>query len=179
MNSVIFLIIGVILLILLWAGSRRSTDSASPPDSSEYLVQLPSSSLFARCLSEEDVRFVASVRSASLSRLLRRERRRLALRWLQLTRREATRLFGLHVRAARYAADLRPLTEIKLVLELGWFLVIYQALTGLVHLYGPFRTQAYVRSIQRLAIVLAQLGGRIAASAGPSPVAELQTARGE
>lgn len=179
MNSVIFLIIGIILLVLLWAGSRRRSESAGPPDTAEYLVQLPSSLLLARCLSQEDVRFVASLGSASVSRLLRRERRRLALQWLRLTRREATRLFGLHVRAARYAADLRPLTEIRLVLELGWFFIVYETLTGLVRLYGPFGTQAYVRSIQGLAVVLSHLGGRIAASIGPAPVAQLQTVRGE
>src|SRR5579859_4722309 len=98
MNSVIFLIIGVLVLILMWAGSRRRSESTDAPDVAEYRVQLPSGSWLARCLSEEDVRFVASLGSASVSRLLRRERRRLALQWLRLTRREATRLFGLHVR---------------------------------------------------------------------------------
>ena len=133
----------------------------------------------ARCLSEEDARFIENLGSAGVFRLLLSERRRLALRWLRLTRREAARLFGLHVRTARYAPDLRPLTEAKLVLEFATFLMIYEVLAGLVRLYGPFRTHSYVGSIHGLAQLLSWLGGRIAASIGPAAVEQLQAARGE
>ena len=184
MNSLIFLSAGLVLLILLWvAGRRRNSDSAgvsgAVPDASEYLVQLPPGSLMARCLSEEDVSFIESLASAGVCRLFLSERRRLALQWLRLTRREATRLFGLHVRTARYAPDLQPLTEGKLVVQFAAFWLIYEVLVGLVRLYGPFRTQSYVGSIQSLAELLSGLGGRIAASIGPAPVRRLQDAPGE
>src|SRR5690242_16523879 len=110
MNSVIFLGLGIGLLILLWAAVRRSGEpsmrSAAALETSEYLVQLPPSGLLGRCFSEQDVQFVASLGSRRVSRLLLRERRRLALEWLRATRRETRRLFGLHVRTVRFAADL-------------------------------------------------------------------------
>lgn len=184
MNSLIFLSIGLVLLILLWvAGRRRSADSSGAPgavpDPSEYLVQLPRGSLMARCLSEEDVTFIESLGSPGVCRLFLAERRRLALQWLRLTRREATRLFGLHVRTARYAPDLRPSTEAKLVVQFATFWLIYEVLVGLVSLYGPFRTHSYVGSIESLAELLSGLGGRIAASIGPAPAERLQAAPGE
>jgi hypothetical protein len=70
-------------------------------------------------------------------------------------------------------------TEFKLIVQLGSFLLLYQVLTGLVRLYGPFHTRSYVRFIQGLAGVLAGLGGRIAATVPQQPPASVQTAHGE
>ena len=183
MNTVIFISIGIVLLILLWAGGRRpsaaSVRSGAAPEASEYSVQLPPSGLLGRCFSEEDVKFVASLGSRTVSRLLVLERRRLALEWLRLTRREIRRLFGLHVQTVRFAADLRPVVEFQLLVQAGAFLFIYELLGALVRFYGPFRAQAYVRSIQGLGSVLANLGGGIAQSVVAAPASRVQPAQGD
>ena len=183
MSSVIFVTIGIVLLTLLWARGRRhgSAFVRSRPvtDASQYLAQLPPSSLLGRCFSEEDVRFVASLGSQAVLRLLLQERRRLALEWLRLTRHEARRLFGLHVRTVRFVADLRPATEFKLLVQAGGFLFTSEVLEVLVRWYGPFRAHAYVQSIQGLGGVLAGLGGGIAQSIPPAAASGIAPAHGE
>lgn len=184
MNLGIILGIAAALLVLLWLTGRRRLPElpgleGNAPGDSEYLVRLPPPGLLGRCLSAEDVAFAASLESPPVLRLLLRERRRLALLWLRMTKQEARRLFGLHVRAVRHATDLRPAREAYLLIQFGLFLMVYEIIVGLVAMYGPFRTQALVRSIQRLAGVLSGLGSRIAAAAGPVPAASMRPALGE
>ena len=183
MNSLVFVTIGIVLIVLLWARSRRQgaalVRSQAAPDPSQYWAQLPPTDLLGRCFSEEDVGFIASLASQPVLRLLFQERRRLALEWLRLTRREARRLIRLHVRTVRFAPDLRPATEFKLLAQAGAFLLTYEVLTVLVRWYGPVRARAYVRSIQGLGGVLGALGSGIAGSIQPAPTARVVPAHGE
>lgn len=180
-DSLIFVTIGVVLLVLLWTKSRRH-DSAfigSRLMSDECLVQLPPSRLLEQCLSEEDVRFVTTLGSKGVLQLLLWERRRLALKWLQRTRQEARRLLALHVRTVRFAADLRPATEFKLLMQAGALLFTAAVLEVLVRSYGPFRTHAYVRSIEGLGSVLAALCSGIARSISAAASTGIIPAHGE
>ncbi|PWU04419.1 MAG: hypothetical protein C5B51_16885 [Terriglobia bacterium] len=114
--------------------------------------------------------FAVMLRSRMLLRLLLQERRRLALAWLRETRREAARLYRLHVRLVRHAAELRPLDETKLIAAVGLFLMLHALMMGTVSLYGPFRTRRFLTSLRLLAGVLSRLGGRIADSIGPAMI---------
>ncbi len=179
MTSVLLLIAGILLLLFFWAGRQwleLPGDLESPLDISSYAVRLPPRTLFSRCLSTEDVAFVNSLASPPVLRLLLHERRRLALHWLRLTRREAARLFSLHLRAVRHAIDLRPITEVRLLLQVSLFFILYETMVGMLRLYGPFRTRAFVRTVQRLADLLSALGGRIAETVAPVPVQTMRVA---
>lgn len=182
MNSMTFLAIGIVLLVLLWAVGRRqgiaSVRSGAAPDASEYLVRLPPSGLLGRCFAEDDFGFVAGLGSRDMARLLVRERRRLALEWLRLTRREAKRLFGLHIRAVRFAADLRPAAEFQFLAQACAFLLTYEVLAALVWFYGPFRARAYAQSIEGLGSVLAALGSAIAQSVRGAGVRKIEPIEG-
>lgn len=183
MNSVVFVTIGLLLLILLWTRSRRPgavlVNSRLGQEASQDLVQLPPGGLLSRCLSEEDIEFVTRLGSKAVLRLLLQERRRIALAWLQLTGREARRVLRLHVQTVRSAADLRPVTEFKLLAEAGAFLLIYELLTILVRWYGPFRAQAYVGCLRSLGGLLAGLGSAITQLGLPAAAARIAPARGE
>src|SRR5579864_3725677 len=119
--------IALALLYFLWVVWRRETRNVTGDltDPSEYLVRLPKRALLDRCLSPEDVEFAAMLRSPALLRLLVHERRRLALAWLRQMRREAVRLFRLHVRTVRHASGLRPEAEAKLFAAVGLFLLVH------------------------------------------------------
>jgi hypothetical protein len=106
-----------------------------------------------------------------------RERQRLAMAWLRQTRREAGRLFRLHIRTVRQAEGLRPAAEVKLVFAAGAFLVVCAVMMAAVELYGPLHTRRFLESIRKLAGILSNLGGRIAASIGAGLVPQLD-ARG-
>jgi hypothetical protein len=141
------------------------------------VARLPRRSLLDLCLSAEDVEFVESKKSRGLLRMFLRERRRLALAWLRDTRREAKRLYSLHVTAVRHATDLRPAAEVKLLVAVGLFTLVYGAMMASVGFYGPFRTRRFLSSLHIMADVLTDLGGRIAESIAPGRFA-LDEARG-
>jgi len=178
-NLVFFLAIPAALLLMLVLAGLRSTGegagSTALPGDAEYLVRLPERGLLDRCLAPEDVEFVAFLNSPPLLRLLLHERRRLALAWLHQTRREAARLYRLHIRSVRHAAGLRPAAEARLISAVGLFTIIYVLIVGTVWLYGPFRTRAFLHSLKVLAGVLLNLGGRIADSISPNWIPQVST----
>ena len=171
MSLIVLLGVGIVIVILLWAAGRRrgsefDASNGNPGEDLGYRLQLPRADLIRRCFSTNDLAFAAKLRSPAILQLLLRERRRLALEWLRLTRRIATRLFRLHVHTVRHAADLRPTAEAKLAAQVCVFLMACQLMSVMVRLYGPFRTQTSLRSVQSLANVLAALSGRIAETVG-------------
>jgi hypothetical protein len=179
MSLFFFIAIPVVLLLLLALLGRRNNVSTGLPAESEYLVRLPDRALLDRCLSAEDLEFVAILHSPRLLRLLVDERRRLALAWLRQTRREAGRLYRLHVRSARHAAGLRPAAEAGLLSAVCLFALVYALMVGTVWMYGPFRTRRFLHSLQVLAGVLSGLGGRIADSIGPELAPQMRAIGGE
>jgi hypothetical protein len=182
MMSLFFLIaIPVVLLILLALSGRRShgEEATGLPAEAEYLIRLPERSLLDHCLSAEDSEFVAALRSPRLLALLVYERRRLALAWLRQTRREAGRLYRLHVRSVRHAAGLRPAAELRLLSAVSLFALVYALMVGTVWMYGPFRTRRFLDSLRVLAGVLSGLGSRIADSIGPEWSPQMHTLGGE
>ena len=181
MSSILLLSIGILVVMLFWVAGRRSAESAGfigrAQGDSEYQVRLPRPDLLRRCLSEKDVAFAANLRSPAILRLLLHERRRLALEWLRSTRREASRLYRLHVLAVRHAEDLRPAAEAKLLIQVCLFLAVHEIMSVLVQFYGPFRTQAFLRSMGSLAEILSILSGRIADTVTPDLVPSPGAAR--
>ena len=179
----LMLIVGVcavlvyVLLRLLRRGKEADGTMDNVAESGAPVARLPRRSLLDRCLSAEDLEFIESKKSSGLLRLFLRERRRLALAWLRETRREAKRLYGLHVTAVRHATDLRPAAEIKLLFAVGLFTLVYGAMIASVEFYGPFRTRRFLSSLHIMADVLTNLGGRIADSISSAPLA-LDEARG-
>lgn len=183
MNLIFIITISIALLFFLWLVVRRSaSDSAAQHDNptglSQYLVCLPPRALLDRFLSAEDVEYAATLNSPAVVRLVLRERRRLAAAWLRQTRREAGRLFRLHIRTVRQAQGLRPAAEVKLMFAAGSFFVVYAVMMAAVGLYGPLRTRRFLESVQTLANVLSNLGGRIAESIGPGMVPHLDATGG-
>jgi hypothetical protein len=57
------------------------------------------------------------------------------------------------------------------------FVVVYEILVAMVRLYGPVRTQSFVRSVQRLADVLSSASGQIAKAASPVSFPNVESAR--
>lgn len=183
MNFAFLIAISIALLFFLWLVARRSaSDSAAqhdhPAGLSEYLVRLPPRALLDRFLSAEDVEYAATLNSPAVLRLVVRDRQRLAVAWLRQTRREAGRLFRLHIRTVRQAEGLRPAAELRLVFAAGSFFAVYAVMRAAVGLYGPLHTRRFLESLQTLANVLSDLGGRIAESMGPGMAPQLDSRGG-
>ena len=164
--SLIVITGGALLVLLLIAWRRGAADDLTAIhdrlQNTEYRVHLPERALLDRCLAREDEEYVSGLRSPRLLALLLRERRRLALGWLRQTRREASRLYRLHVQSVRHAADLQPASEVKLLSALGLFLFICGTMMGLVWLSGPLRTWRLLQAVASQADLLSRLGDRMA-----------------
>jgi len=174
-NLILIILIALSLLVLLLLAARRGAGESPKlntalPEDSDYRVRLPQRALLDRCLSPEDVEFVAVLKARPVFRLFLQERRRLTLCWLRQTRRESARLYSLHVRSVRHAAGLRPAAEAKLFGAVGLFIIVYALMVSTVWLYGPFRARRFLHSLQFLAGLLSDLGVRIANSISPAPL---------
>jgi hypothetical protein len=180
MNPVFLASISVALLWLLFLMLRRSRAEigrmALSPGGSEYEVRLPARNLLDECLSMEDLEFVRRRKSRALTGLFLKERRRLAALWLRETRREAHRLFRLHLNSVRFAADLRPAAEARLLFAVAVFFLVYGALITAVWFYGPLQTRQFLHSTHALARILARLTDRIARAIGPVAVPRMSAA---
>jgi hypothetical protein len=179
MNSMVLLGIGMAILILYWAaGRRRSCEIVAWQEGAEgdqSRVRLPRPDLIRRCLSAHDIEFAGGVRAPAILQVLLQERRRLALKWLRSTRREAFRLVRLHLRTVRHAPDLRPVAEAKLMAQVCVFLIVCHVLLVMVWFYGPFRAQAFLQPVASMADMLCRLSGGIAETVRGSATSGLVT----
>src|SRR6478735_11375095 len=91
-------------------------------------VQVPPAMLMDRIFAQDDLSFVSSEGVKPIRQAFLKDRRRLALSWLELTRREAIRILRLHVRAVRTHLSLHPLVELQLLTHTLLFFVVYTML---------------------------------------------------
>lgn len=157
-----FLAVAAALLIMLAVAARRRRGSPIWDEP----ARLPERALMDQILSQEDAAFIKSLRSAELHRLFVKERRRLALEWLNEMLREAQRLMAMHGQAARQTTELSLLTELRVAFEHALFLGVYGAVFGLVWLFGPFRMRGMLGAVRSLADAFGVIGRRIAVGAG-------------
>lgn len=182
MNPIFLASISVALLWLLFLMLRRSTAEVGRvglyPAGSEYEVRLPPRHLLDQCLSMEDLEFVRRRKSRVLLGFFLEERRRLADLWLRETRREAHRLFRLHLNSVRFATDLRPAAETRLLFAVAVFFLVYGALITAVWFYGALQTRQFLHSTHALARILARSTDRIARAIAPGAVPGMGAATG-
>ncbi|HEV2618295.1 MAG TPA: hypothetical protein VGU63_16980 [Candidatus Acidoferrales bacterium] len=172
-------VIGVLLLGFLfhWAiggGSSAVDEELSPIGGSQALhLDLPSAELIERILDPRDLDFVSKESTRETVRLFERERRALAISWLQQTRRQVVRLMRYHVGAVRQNANFRPAPEIKLALHYVRFLIAYELVRALFYAQSPFQVRplvAYVTLVtERICGVSDKLLGELSAAAGAPP----------
>jgi hypothetical protein len=96
-----------------------------------------SAQMLTRVFSSCDDAFVAEEASAGLGRLLRRERKRLALRWVGRRAAEARSIMRRHARLARTARDVQVSGEVQLALRYVELRSLCGLLFVLVSVFGP------------------------------------------
>ena len=96
------------------------------------------------------------------------DRRRIAMSWLDLTRREAIRILRQHLRAVRTNLSLHPLVELRLLAHTLLFFAVYALLWTIVATYGAFWARGFVRNV--IALAGQTLGSRIEDPGGCRPL---------
>lgn len=87
--------------------------------------------------SQDDEYFLNEEAGPGTKIVFRRERKRLALRWIERRKLEAAAVMRSHRQAARVAEDLQPSEEMKLLLRHVKLKVMCEALAVVVWLAGP------------------------------------------
>jgi hypothetical protein len=135
--------IAMLSMVLLFVFFRRSVREAreeyrmtatnrTDPDLGELGF-----SVVPGIFSRDDEAFVAEQVDQHLMVVFRRERKRLALRWVERRKLEARAIMSDHRRLASASADLRPSNEAILLLRYGRVRLLCECLSLAVWLVGP------------------------------------------
>ena len=107
--------------------------------------------------SSEDRQFILAQASVQLTALFRRERKRLALRWIERQKFASAAVMRRHREETRSAADLRPSSELLLFFRYGKLRLMFEVLAVSVWLVGPeglrglaARAHAVLRGIENI-----------------------------
>jgi hypothetical protein len=137
----------LMLMVLVWAkGLFAARELASrsgvlsPDDESKFALCSPE--LVPRIFSRQDSEFVSATRSPQLQRLFRRDRKAVALLWIQQTSAAIQRIMREHKQVSRSARDLDFSTEVKLVSQYASLMLICGVLYLVIQVAGPMRLLA-------------------------------------
>jgi hypothetical protein len=173
--SIIILAAGLLFVVGLQLrdafGQRRpNRDDYTGMEAGQFRapVNIPPAMLMDRIFAEDDLTFVSAKGVRPIRREFLRDRRRIAMSWLNLTRREAIRILRQHLATVRTNLSLQPLVELQLLAHTLLFFAIYALLWTIVATYGAFWARGFVRNAISLAGKLSALGSRILADADRS-----------
>ena len=139
------LAIAVILLGLLFAvvirgdlyGQELEARDELASAEEESGVELCPPEFVPKIFGPRDQEYVSTLRSSGLEQLFRRERKEVAIFWIQQTFASIRRIMKSHVAATRGAADLRFGTEINLFGRYVELFLLCSLLLALVKILGP------------------------------------------
>jgi hypothetical protein len=134
-------------LALVWlkgASAARGLSSRSDvplADGRETVAPCPSE-FVPRIFSCQDLTLVSNTHSRQLVRLFRRERKAVALMWVQETSAAIQRIMREHVRVSRSSADLEFRTEMRLFFFYGQLIFVCGVLFLAIQTVGPVWLQS-------------------------------------
>lgn len=171
------LLIGISLLLLLGLlGTKRPSPSGNFglrsdilfPDDEDEAVPCPPE-FVRRIFSYEDEKFVLDTKSRPLERFFRKERKAVALLWVQQTSAAIQRVMRDHLQASRENEDLEFRTEMKVVLQYAELMVLCGLLSVAIQSAGPLWLRGLALHADTLCQRIAQAQRSLeAASAGRS-----------
>jgi len=162
------LFITAILLRDALRKGRPTRDDYSLIEEEPLTPATPGRLLMHRIFAEDDLDFVTSEAAGPIRREFLQDRRRIAMSWLQFTRKEAMRILRRHLHAVRTNLSLNPLVELQLMAHTVLFFATYTLLWTIVATYGAFWARGFVRNAVVLTGKLSDLGSRILADADRS-----------
>jgi len=138
---------GTVLFVAFFLRSAREArelcqgSGGAEPETGEFWSDRARSAAAAvsGIFSSEDERFVSNEAGKQVSGLFRRERKKLALRWIERQKREAAAVMSRHREEARLATDLQPANELKLFFRYVRLRLTFGFLAVSVWLVGPQR----------------------------------------
>jgi hypothetical protein len=161
---ILFLFVGALLFSSIFFVSRRNPQTEG---TSKVLVEarqalsalqvgLLPPELVGRIFAREDFEYVLSQTPKHVQELFCRERKKIALAWVDQVRSQIGTLKRFHLGAARYYAKLNFRTEMELAFDFAALLLACRALQVFLYVRGPY---AAPRMVQATAAAAARLCG--------------------
>jgi hypothetical protein len=154
---------GIVFFVAFFLRSTREAREesggigASESGLDDFWSERVTSSALKGIFSGEDQQFISEEASLQLAALFRRERRRLALRWIERQKRESAGIMRRHREASGRAADLKPSSEASLFFRYAKLRLMFEVLAVSVWLVGPGglrglaeRADAVLRGIEKV-----------------------------
>lgn len=156
---ILFLLVGALLLLSVLLFARRSSGAEG---AGEILVEaqqalktlqrgLLSAAIVSRIFGADDLEYVRRNAPQNIQELFARERRRIALDWLQHVRLQVFRLQRFHRETARFYSELNMRTELELALNFLALALACRALQMALFLRGPYPAPRIVESATAIA----------------------------
>lgn len=169
--------VGVLLFIFLFLLARRGR----PEGGAEVLVcarqalitlrtELLDQQLVAHIFAPDDLMFVRSQNSPSIESIFVKERRRVALMWVERVRSQIELLRQLHLGSARFYARLEFKTELSLAWSFATLHVACRALKLAFWLAGPYAAPRMVSAVADAASNVCEISRQsVSFLSGPGP----------
>jgi hypothetical protein len=129
----------LLLLLLGFRGASAARQLRSRPDTALLAAEIsPCPPEFvSRIFSPADWEFVSQTKSSELREFFRRERKQVALLWIQQTSATIQGIMREHARAARGKADLEFTTEASLIFHYAQLMLVCGVLLIAIRSFGP------------------------------------------
>ena len=169
---ILLLVIGVVLAILfaiaLWRGTPKPQETRETARIVFEVVDLSGLSFEQAGIlfDDSDYRILHAVPALkNIAWNLRRDRRRLALLWLKLLRKDLSSLWRFSRLLTSYGASADPREELRVATSAIFGFVMLWCLSAIILIGGPFVLPALLRSarfrVEKLSLSCAGLLGRI------------------
>jgi len=136
--------------------AARQIDEANDAMSFEILL---------RTFGDDDQRFITALGDKYVERLLLCERKRIALRWIRRKSAEARSIMREHANRAREASDLTVSGEARLAFRYMELLMLCEALSLSVSLFGPAGLQKFAVQTNTILSDMRRFGNVVAPGA--------------
>jgi hypothetical protein len=171
---IFFLSVAAILLIFLIALARRGKAEGA----GRVLVgahravftletELLANRIVNRIFSREDMDYVLSAESPQAVSILRKERKRIAILWVDRVRGQIRQLQALHLGSARFYARLDVRTELSLACDFALLMLGCRALHIVFAVAGPYATPRLVTNVAEAATRVCFVSRQSLAFLGP------------
>ncbi len=93
-----------------------------------------------RIFATDDMDFISRTGTPKVQHFFLKERKALAVQWLQRTQKQVAQLMDLHLKLASYTYDANPRFEFKLALNYLCFILASNVLLAFLWVRGPFQS---------------------------------------
>jgi hypothetical protein len=175
---IVFLFVGALLFSSIFFVSRRNPQTEG---TSKVLVEarqalsslqvgLLPPELVGRIFAREDFEYVLSHTPKHVQEMFCRERKKIALAWVDQVRSQIGTLKRFHLGAARYYAKLNFRAEMALAFDFAALLLACRALQVFLYVRGPYAAPRMVRTTVAAAAKLCGVSERALAFLTPGPL---------